>query len=75
MTQSLTALISETLGIPPEKVTDDLGFQLAPEWDSVTHIELMLRLEEFLGVEIDGERVVELRTVGVIRAFARAVAH
>lgn len=62
-------LVASVLGISAEQVTDDLGFNSIPEWDSLNHVNLMIALEERCGTEIDEERMVELIDVAAIRAF------
>lgn len=62
-------LVASVLGISAEQVTDDLGFNSIPEWDSLNHVNLMIALEERCGKEIDEERMVELIDVAAIRAF------
>ncbi|KAB1979142.1 citrate/2-methylcitrate synthase [Streptomyces triticiradicis] len=67
---SVDQLIAHTLGIAPDRVTDDLEYQSIREWDSLGHVGLMVALEEAYGVPVDDELVLELRSVAAIRAFA-----
>jgi acyl carrier protein len=66
------ALIAEVLGIDIGRVKEDLAFGELPEWDSLNHVNLMLALEERLGVRIGPEQIVELTSVAVIDEFARS---
>ena len=66
----IARLVASTLGIPVDRVTDDLAFSEVAEWDSLNHVNLMLALEAALGTEIDEDRMVELTTVLAIREFA-----
>ena len=66
----ISRLVATTLGIPVERVTDDLAFSEVAEWDSLNHVNLMLALEAALQTEIDEDLMVELTTVKAIRAFA-----
>ena len=66
----IARLVASTLGIPVERVTDDLAFSEVAEWDSLNHVNLMLALEAALGTEIDEDRMVELTSVLAIREFA-----
>jgi citrate synthase len=66
------ALVAEVLGIDPTEVSDALAFGERPEWDSLNHVNLMLALEERLGVEIGAEQMVELASVSAIEQFAGA---
>jgi citrate synthase len=67
----LQALIAEVLKIPPGTVNDELEYGSIREWDSLSHVNLMLSLETRYGVEIDEDSMVELLTVGAIRDFIR----
>jgi citrate synthase len=69
-TIDITRLVASTLGIPVDRVTDDLAFSEVAEWDSLNHVNLMLALEAALHTEIDEDRMVELTTVRAIREFA-----
>jgi len=42
----IVTLIATTLGIPAERVTDDLAFSETAEWDSLNHVTLVMTLEE-----------------------------
>ena len=64
-------VIASVLGIPLERVTDDLEFGGLREWDSLTHVNLMLALEGALQTKIDADCMIALTSVRAIRAFAR----
>lgn len=66
---SVERLIAETLRIPLESVTDDLAFSSIREWDSLSHVNLMLVLESTFSAEIDEDLMVELTSVEAIRRF------
>ena len=61
--------IAETLKVPPSMVTDDLSFSSIPEWDSLTHVNLMLTLESNYGVIIDEDVMLDLTSVRAIKSF------
>ena len=63
-------VIASVLGIPKEDVTDDLEFGGLREWDSLTHVNLMLALEAALQTTIDADAMIVLTSVRAIRAFA-----
>jgi citrate synthase len=66
---TVNELVAQALQIPLSSVTDDLEYQSITAWDSVRHIELMLVLEEALGLTIDADQVLQLSSVGKIRKF------
>lgn len=63
-------IIKQTLKIPEEQITDDLGFQSISEWNSMNHVSLILALEEASGVTINDELMLELTSVAEIKKFA-----
>ena len=64
-----TAVAAAPLPPPPEMVTEDLAFGDIPQWDSLGHMEVMLKLEEAFGIEIDVKDDASLRrTDAVIRS-------
>jgi acyl carrier protein len=65
-------LVAEVLGIDAAQVREALAYGDVPEWSSLHHVNLMLALEERLGVEIGPDEIVQLTTVGAIEAFAAA---
>ncbi|MFJ3511413.1 citrate/2-methylcitrate synthase [Streptomyces luteogriseus] len=67
---SVDRLIAHTLGIPEDRVTDDLEYQSIREWDSLGHVSLMVAIEKAYGVPVDDELTLGLRTVAAIREFA-----
>jgi citrate synthase len=66
---SLEQLIATTLKIPTAQVTDALAFDDIPEWDSLSHVNLMLALESAYKTSIDEDHMVELTSVKAIRQF------
>lgn len=68
MSDRLQDVVAGVLCVPSESVTDDVGFGVTPEWDSVNHISLMLAIEEAYGITLSDDEVVELTTVGAIRS-------
>ncbi|MFD6360210.1 citrate/2-methylcitrate synthase [Streptomyces roseolus] len=63
--------IARGLGIDEGRITDGLQYQSITEWDSLGHVSLMAALESDLGIEIDDDLMLGLRTVADIRRFAR----
>ena len=62
-------VIGEALRIDRHLVKDELAYGDIPEWDSLNHVDLMLRLESDFGVEIGEDEMLELTSVRAIRAF------
>jgi citrate synthase len=69
MTDTVRELVARTLKIPVSEATDDLQYQSVSAWDSLKHVELMLVLEQALGVRIDADQVLQLSSIARIREF------
>jgi acyl carrier protein len=54
---------SRTLGIPLERVTDDLAYNSLKEWDSVAHMALVVDLETEFDVMFDTDDILGMSTV------------
>jgi citrate synthase len=71
MQNDLDELIATTLKIPQEQLSDTLEYGSIQQWDSLSHVNLMLRLEDAYGIEIDEDTMIELTSVRAIRDFVR----
>jgi acyl carrier protein len=58
---------SRSLGIPPERVTDDLAYNSLKEWDSVAHMALVVELESEFEVMFDTDDILGMSTVAKAR--------
>jgi acyl carrier protein len=58
---------SRALGIPRERVTDDLAYNTIKEWDSVGHMALVVELEGQFEVMFDTDDILGMSTVGKAR--------
>lgn len=60
-------LVSDVLGVEVEAINDDSSPDTIASWDSVTHINLILALEEEFCVSLSDEDVIEMLSVGLIQ--------
>jgi acyl carrier protein len=58
---------SRSLGIPAERVTDDLAYNSLKEWDSVAHMALVVELESEFDVMFDTDDILGMSTVARAR--------
>jgi acyl carrier protein len=58
---------SRSLGIPPERVTDDLAYNTITEWDSVGHMALVAELEGEFDIMLDTDDILGMSTVAKAR--------
>lgn len=75
LTEQVQALLAEAIQAPPELVTEDLAFGDLPQWDSLGHMEVMLRLEEQFGVAIDADVIAQLISIPEICNYLKANNH
>ena len=60
MEEKLRQLFAEELGLPAERVMDDLRYGEAPEWDSIAHMALVAAIETAFDIMIDADEVIDM---------------
>ena len=60
----LAEIFSEVFAMPQDAVKDDLALRDIPQWDSMTHMVLIIRIEETWGIQFDGDEIADLKSVG-----------
>jgi len=63
LTERLQILLAETFQVSPDLITPELNFGDLPQWDSLGHMEVMLRLEEQFGVEVNTDTIARLISI------------
>jgi citrate synthase len=66
---AIESIIARELGVGVDTLSEDMGYQSIPEWDSLRHVELMVALETEFGTEITDDLMLQLQSVGAIRDF------
>ena len=72
ITQELTNLVARTLKISPDQLRPEADLVTDLGADSLAVVELMMALEERLGVRIEDEEAERLRTFGDALTLVRA---
>ena len=75
LNERVQTLLAEAIQVPFEMVTPDLAFGDLPQWDSLGHMEVMMRLEEQFGVAINADTIAELISVPEICKFLQEGGH
>lgn len=75
LTTRIREALALALQLPLEEIPAEMAFGDAPQWDSMGHMEVMMRLEEFFGVEINAETIGELTSVAAIRSHLLEKGH
>ena len=63
----LEVVFAETFHIPKDSIKDDLALQNIPAWDSMLHIVLIMRIEEAWNIQLSGDEIADMKTVGDAR--------
>jgi len=68
----LHAILAEAFSVDPA----DLGDETSPErlsgWDSLTHLNMTVAVEEHFGVSFTTDDIMQMQNVGAIRRVLRA---
>jgi len=75
LSDRVQVLLAEAIQVPVDMVSTDLTFGDLPQWDSLGHMEVMLKLEEEFGVAIDAEMIARLISVPEICRFLEENGH
>ena len=59
-------LVAEVLNKPGYELTEDFVLGDASDWDSLTHLEVLMDLEEELGVTFEMDDFSEIKTIGAL---------
>lgn len=70
-TESLNGIIAAVLGVDPAEVHDQAGPATLPDWTSLKHVELMVRLEHSYRVRFSHQEIVAFTTVEAVREALR----
>lgn len=57
------AIASDVLGLPVADITPDTSMETAPNWDSVQHLNLVLALEQALGLTFEPEELDQMKSI------------
>ncbi len=66
LTTAIGDLISDTLVVPRDQVTDNFTYGDVPEWDSMGHMNLMMALEEKFNIQITADTITNLVSIPAI---------
>ncbi len=50
-------VLAAILGIPPDRVTDDLSAEMVDTWDSLNHINIIGALEQEFGISLPADHL------------------
>jgi acyl carrier protein len=68
----LHELMSEVFRIPLDKITPDLRIHKVSTWNSLTHIELVVSIEEKFHIQLTADEIVAMTSVGDAERILKA---
>ena len=60
MEDRVRAIFAELLGLNATEVTDNMSYNSLEKWDSLKHLELVSKLEDTFGINIDMDDVIAM---------------
>ena len=68
----LKQIFVEELGIEETSFAEDLSYNSIPEWDSASHMVIIISIEQRYDVSFDSDEIVAATSVAKLRAILRA---
>ena len=63
MKRAVREIFFNELGIGDDQYSEDLAYNSIPEWDSASHMVIIIAMEEKFGVELSPDEVVSMTTI------------
>lgn len=73
MEEKVIQVISQVMGVPAAELNEDSSPDTIAEWDSLKHMNLVLALEEELGVQFSDSQIIEMNSVGLILEILKEI--
>lgn len=73
MNKQVYEIVGRVLGCPVNEINEDTSPDTLVQWDSLKHMNLILALEEELGVQFSDDQIVEMNSVGLILAVLEEI--
>jgi acyl carrier protein len=67
----LENVLTEVFSLSPENIDDSLQLQKIEAWDSMTHMVMIIRLEETFEIQLSGDEIADIRSIGDIRKILK----
>jgi acyl carrier protein len=64
---SLAAILKDSLNIKESEIIDNAKLADFAEWDSMAHMYFITKLEEAYSIELTGDEIADLHTIGDVR--------
>jgi acyl carrier protein len=63
MKAALKEIFITELGVKPEDFQDSLAYNSIPEWDSASHMSLIMAIEEKFGLTLESDDIVNMTNI------------
>jgi acyl carrier protein len=64
---TLAEIIKESFGVKEAEQKDDVALTSLEQWESMTHMLFITRVEEEFGIEFTGDDIFAMQNIGDIR--------
>lgn len=64
-------IFCDVLSVAESEVDDETSYNSFEPWDSLKHLEIVAKLEENFGIEIEMDDIVAMETFGKIREIVQ----
>ncbi len=70
--QQLNDVFCKVFNVPELVISDEMTASDVPNWDSVTHVLLILEVETTFGIQLSTSEIARLKNVGDLRVLLEA---
>jgi acyl carrier protein len=68
----IQSILADALQVPQEEINPELAFGDLPQWDSMGHMEVIMRLEESFGIDVNADTIANLTSIPAIFSYLEA---
>jgi acyl carrier protein len=68
----LDEIVAQVLEVDPQDVEEQTGYDTHAAWTSIAHLEIVMIIEETLGVALTASEIGESTSVGALRRLLKA---
>jgi acyl carrier protein len=69
--ERLKKIMSRVFGVPVESINNDSSLDTIDDWDSITHMNLALAIEQAFDITLEPDEIIELLSFELILAILK----
>lgn len=69
---NLATILKDSLNVKESEIKDEARLADFGEWDSMTHMFFITKLEETYSIELTGDEIADLQTIGDVKRLLTA---